>query len=55
MDWKTEAQTALRKDVPFFVRGAVKKRIETMALEDGLKSIDLTFYLSAKERMAPKQ
>lgn len=54
MDWQTEAQAALRKDVPFFVRGAVKKRVEAMALDDGLTSIDLSFYLSAKERMAPK-
>ncbi|WP_028953131.1 PCP reductase family protein [Synechococcus sp. CC9616] len=54
MDWQTEAQAALRKDVPFFVRGAVKKRVEAMALDDGLTSIDLSFYLSVKERMAPK-
>ena len=54
MDWQKEAQAALRKDVPFFVRGAVKKRVEAMAVEENLASIDLSFYLAAKERMAPK-
>ena len=54
MDWQTEAQAALRKDVPFFVRGAVKKRVEAMAIDDDLTSVDLSFYLTAKERMAPK-
>ena len=54
MDWQAEAQTALKKDVPFFVRGAVKKRIEAMAAEESLSKIDLSFYLAAKKRMAPQ-
>ncbi|WP_369793808.1 PCP reductase family protein [Synechococcus sp. KORDI-100] len=54
MDWQVEAQTALKKDVPFFVRGAVKKRIEAMAAEEGLTNIDLSFYHAAKKRMAPQ-
>ena len=54
MDWQAEAQTALKKDVPFFVRGAVKKRIEAMAAEEGLTKIDLSFYHAAKKRMAPQ-
>ena len=54
MDWQVEAQLALKKDVPFFVRGAVKKRIEAMAAEEGLTNIDLSFYRAAKKRMAPQ-
>ena len=54
MDWHPEAQAAVRKDVPFFVRGAVKKRVEAMAIDDDLTIIDLSFYLTTKERMAPK-
>ncbi|MGB0875019.1 MAG: protochlorophyllide oxidoreductase, partial [Synechococcus sp.] len=28
MDWQPEALEALKKDVPFFVRPAVRKRVE---------------------------
>ena len=54
MDWQQDAQDSLKKDVPFFVRGAVKKRVERMAAEAGLAIIDLTFYKQAKDSMAPK-
>ena len=53
MNWHVDAQAALKKDVPFFVRGAVKKRVETMAAESGRSEIDLGFYKQAKSRMAP--
>ena len=29
MDWQQDAQDSLKKDVPFFVRGAVKKEGRT--------------------------
>ena len=31
MDWQPDALAALKKDVPFFVRPAVRKRVEAMA------------------------
>ena len=54
MDWQSEALTALKQDVPFFVRPAVRRRVETMALEDGRSEVDLAFYRDAKASMAPK-
>ena len=53
MDWQPEALAALKKDVPFFVRPAVRKRVESMADSDGRSDIDLDFYKSAKQAMAP--
>lgn len=54
MNWSTEALEALKKDVPFFVRPAVRKRIETMAAEASHSEISLAFYQQAKASMAPK-
>ena len=54
MNWHPEAQVALKKDVPFFVRPAVRKRVESMAADAGLILIDLQFYTEAKASMAPK-
>ena len=54
MDWQSEALTALKQDVPFFVRPAVRRRVETMALEAGHSEVDLAFYRDAKASMAPK-
>ena len=54
MDWQPDAQDALKKDVPFFVRPAVRKRVEAMAAEAGLDLIELDFYSNAKASMAPK-
>ena len=54
MDWQSEALTALKQDVPFFVRPAVRRRVETMALEAGRSEVDLEFYRDAKASMAPK-
>ena len=53
MDWQPEALAALKKDVPFFVRPAVRKRVEVMADSEGRSDIDLGFYQSAKQAMAP--
>ena len=54
MDWQSEALTALKQDVPFFVRPAVRRRVETMALEAGRSEVDLAFYRDVKASMAPK-
>ena len=53
MDWQPDALAALKKDVPFFVRPAVRKRVEAMANSEGRSDIDLSFYQSAKQAMAP--
>jgi hypothetical protein len=53
MDWQPDALAALKKDVPFFVRPAVRKRVEAMATAEGRSDIDLGFYQSAKQAMAP--
>ena len=53
MDWQADALAALKKDVPFFVRPAVRKRVEAMASSEGRSDIDLGFYQSAKQAMAP--
>ena len=53
MDWQPDALAALKKDVPFFVRPAVRKRVEAMASAEGRSDIDLGFYESAKQAMAP--
>ena len=53
MDWQPDAFAALKKDVPFFVRPAVRKRVEAMANSEGRSDIDLSFYQSAKQAMAP--
>ena len=53
MDWQADAQAALKKDVPFFIRPAVRKRVEEMATSEGRSEIDLAFYQSAKQAMAP--
>lgn len=49
MNWSAEAEKAL-KEVPFFVRPAVRKRIQAMAREAGLETIDEAFYADAKAR-----
>jgi hypothetical protein len=54
MNWSPEALEALKKDVPFFVRPAVRKRVESMASEAGHGEISLEFYQQAKASMAPK-
>ena len=54
MDWNDDALEALKKDVPFFVRPAVRRRVESMAAEENRESIDLSFYQQAKASMGPK-
>ncbi len=54
MQWNDDAQASLKKDVPFFVRPAVRKRVESMAQEAGLDQISLEFYRQARDQMAPK-
>ncbi|MEB3159322.1 MAG: PCP reductase family protein [Synechococcus sp.] len=53
MDWSAEAELAL-KEVPFFVRPAVRKRIETMAKDAGLTSINADFYAAARAQFGSK-
>ncbi|MDM7936940.1 MAG: PCP reductase family protein [Cyanobium sp. CZS 48M] len=53
MDWSSSAEAKL-KEVPFFVRPAVRRRIESLALEASLSSIDLDFYTAAKARFGEK-
>lgn len=49
MNWTVEAENRLR-EVPFFVRPAVRRRIERLAGEAGLEQIDDAFYEQAKAR-----
>jgi len=53
MNWSADAEAKL-KEVPFFVRPAVRKRIEAMATESGRDGIDLAFYEDAKARFGQK-
>jgi Proto-chlorophyllide reductase 57 kD subunit len=53
MNWSAEAEAQL-KEVPFFVRPMVRKRIEALASENGLSAIDLPFYEDAKARFGQK-
>ena len=53
MNWNADAEAKL-KEVPFFVRPAVRKRIEAMASESGRDAIDLAFYEDAKARFGQK-
>ena len=54
MNWQSDALTALKQDVPFFVRPAVRRRVESMALDAGRTDVCLAFYRAAKASMAPK-
>jgi hypothetical protein len=53
MNWSPEAEAKL-KEIPFFVRPAVRKRIEALASEEGHNAIDLAFYEAAKARFGQK-
>lgn len=53
MNWSAEAEAKL-KEIPFFVRPTVRKRIESLAVEAGLLSIELPFYEEAKARFGQK-
>jgi len=53
MNWNPEAEAKL-KEIPFFVRPAVRKRIESLAREAGRDPIDLAFYEEAKAQFGQK-
>ena len=53
MTWSDAAQQRL-KEIPFFVRPAVRKRIEKLAAEAGLAQIDEAFYEQAKAQFGQK-
>ncbi len=47
VNWTTEAEQRL-KEVPFFVRPAVRRKIEKLANEASLEQVDGAFYDQAK-------
>ncbi len=47
MEWSSEAEQAL-KEVPFFVRPAVRKKIESIANAAGINVIDADVYSEAR-------
>jgi hypothetical protein len=49
MQWSSDAEQRL-KEVPFFVRPVVRRRIENLASEAGLEQVDQAFYEQAKAR-----
>jgi hypothetical protein len=51
--WRDEAETLL-KEVPFFVRPAVRRRIESLAAEAGLSEVDGAFYQQARASFGRK-
>lgn len=53
VSWTAEAEAAL-KEVPFFVRPAVRRRIKAMAAEAGLEQVDQAFYAEARARFGQK-
>lgn len=53
MNWSAEAEARL-KEVPFFVRPVVRRRIESLAAEAGLSEIDTGFYEQAKAQFGQK-
>jgi len=53
MQWSSDAEQRL-KEVPFFVRPVVRRRIESLATEAGLEEVDRGFYEQAKARFGEK-
>ena len=53
MNWSPEAEAKL-KEIPFFVRPAVRKRIESLATDAGLSSVELAFFEEAKAQFGQK-
>tara|TARA_B100000614_G_scaffold215474_1_gene199894 strand:+ start:309 stop:470 length:162 start_codon:yes stop_codon:yes gene_type:complete len=53
LNWSAEAEKSLR-EVPFFVRPAVRRRIESMAQERQLERIDAAFYAEARAMFAKR-
>jgi hypothetical protein len=53
MKWTTDAEGKL-KEVPFFVRPIVRRKIEGLASEAGRNEIDEAFYEQAKAQFGEK-
>jgi hypothetical protein len=53
ISWSTEAEQLLR-EVPFFVRPAVRRRIESLAAEAGHAAVDADFYRRARDSFGRK-
>ena len=53
ISWSDEAEQLLR-EVPFFVRPAVRRRIESLAIEAGLPAVDADFYRQARDSFGRK-
>jgi hypothetical protein len=53
MIWTTTAETRL-KEVPFFVRPLVRRKIEGLAAEAGRNEVDESFYEQAKAQFGEK-
>jgi len=53
MNWAAEAESRL-KEVPFFVRPVVRRRIESLAQEAGLNEVSAAFYEQAKAQFGQK-
>lgn len=53
MNWTPQAESRL-KEVPFFVRPVVRRRIESLAAEAGRDAVDETFYEQAKAQFGQK-
>jgi hypothetical protein len=54
MSWSDEAEQLLR-EVPFFVRPAVRRRIDSLAHEAGLADVDAEFYRRARDSFGRKR
>jgi hypothetical protein len=53
MNWNADAEARL-KEIPFFVRPAVRKRIEALASDSGVEAIDVAFFEDAKAKFGQK-
>ena len=53
MNWSADAEARL-KEVPFFVRPVVRRRIEALANEAGLDEVNDSFYEQAKAQFGQK-
>jgi hypothetical protein len=53
LEWSSDAEVEL-KEVPFFVRPAVRRRIERLAADAGLERIEVAFYEQAKAQFGEK-
>ena len=51
MNWTSDAEEALR-EVPFFVRPAVRRKIEALATDHKQELIDEAFYKEARAKFS---